>query len=81
MLKPFGTRTCPHCGTDLVHQYRMAHDWALPNNPAHEDQQLLCPRCGYCRPVVYTVVREGRLAVAPGRFLRAIRPLMVKRYR
>jgi len=81
MLKPFGSRICPHCGTDLVQGYDLAHGWVLPGDSGQEDQLLLCRKCGYTRPVVYAVERENRLAAASGRFSRAIRPLMVKRYR
>ena len=55
MLKLFGTTRCRRCGSDLEHttettDSRVVSVW-------RPDARLVCPSCGFSRPVIYAYVR------------------------
>jgi hypothetical protein len=58
MLHQFGTANCPRCDTHLVHEYDLANDWVLPNEMVGTDQRMICPDCGFSKPVTYRVDRQ-----------------------
>ena len=76
MVKLFGSKSCPNCGADLIHEQGLASgEVLLSADITPDDQRLVCQSCGYIRPVVYIVQREGRPR-AQGRLAKAIRPLL-----
>jgi hypothetical protein len=59
MLRLFGSSDCPHCATQLV-QHDLSDEWSTTTNRVTQDPHLLCPQCGFTRPVVYAVERTTR---------------------
>jgi len=74
MLRPFGKSNCPRCETELVHEFEIADTWQLAADESG-DQRWMCRNCGFSRPVVYEVEREGRRRVQSGLLSRAVEPL------
>jgi transposase-like protein len=56
MLRYFGKLYCPHCETDLAHDYDQGGDPVL-DIPQGEGRWV-CRSCGYSRPVVYSIDRR-----------------------
>ncbi len=59
MVQYAGSVECPKCKVPLFHEYDLASDWTLPNQVTSREPRLICPRCGYFKPVVYRINRPG----------------------
>ena len=71
MLRYFGKLYCPHCETDLAHDYDQSADPVL-DIPQGEGRWV-CRSCGYSRPVVYTLDRPKSGASLIGRIRHTLR--------
>jgi hypothetical protein len=60
VLKEFGGIICPDCREEMVQVCDVEEGAAAGT---YADQQWLCNACGYSRPVVFRVARQGRLEV------------------
>ena len=71
MLRYFGKLYCPHCETDLVHDYDQSADPVL-DIPQGEGRWV-CRGCGYSRPVVYSLDRRRSGPSLVGRIRQTLR--------
>ena len=60
MLRYFGKLYCPHCETDLVHDFDQSADPVL-DIPQGEGRWV-CRGCGYSRAVVFSRDRKKQAA-------------------
>jgi hypothetical protein len=71
MLRYFGKLYCPHCETDLAHDFDQSADPIL-DIPQGEGRWV-CRSCGYSRPVVYSLDRPKSSATLIGRIRHTLR--------
>ena len=71
MLRYFGKLYCPHCETDLAHDFDQSAD-TIHDIPQGEGRWV-CRSCGYSRPVVYTLDRPKSNSSLIGRIRHPLR--------